>query len=320
MSTALIYDKQFELHLTGPGHPERPQRLAAIYHRLHGTGQWNRLVHLDFAPASWDVIERVHEGRYLQRLRDACGSGMPFIDCPDSTICTRSAEIASLAVGGVLEAVDAVMEDRVGNAFCAVRPPGHHAEAGFSMGFCLLNNVAIAACHALDRHGLQRVAIVDFDVHHGNGTQHAFERRDDVLFISLHEDPEMLYPGSGRADETGLAAGEGYTLNIPMLPGSGDGEYDVMFRERVVPALDEYRPQFLFVSAGFDAASADPLAHMELTQEGFRAMTDQLTAAAARHCGGRMASVLEGGYDLPSLSDAVEAHVGSLLAMSTIRR
>ena len=176
---------------------------------------------------------------------------------------------------------------------------------------------AIAAGRALDQHGLDRVAIVDFDVHHGNGTQHTFEARDDVLFVSLHQDPATLYPGTGRADETGVGAGRGRTLNIPMPPGGGDGAYDDAFRGKVVPALDGFAPQLLLVSAGFDAAEADPLAQMNVTRRGFRMMSDPLTAAALRHCDGRMVSTLEGGYDLDALADGVEEHVAALLAMAT---
>ncbi len=320
MTTALVSDERFEMHLTGPGHPERPARLAAVRRRLRDTRQWDRMHHLAFAPAPAEAIARVHEDRYVQRLIDACARGSACIDCPDSAICPRSAEIAALAAGGLLAAVDAVMAGSAANAFCAVRPPGHHAEAGMSMGFCLFNNVAIAACHAQARHGLERVAIVDFDVHHGNGTQHSFEARDDILFISLHQHPDTLYPGTGRAEEEGTAAGKGFTLNLPLMPGAGDDEYTAAFEQRVVPALDAFCPQLLLVSAGFDAAGADPLAQMAVTSAGFEAMTRYLTAAAARHCEGRLVSTLEGGYDLDALADAVVVHVEALLDIATTCR
>lgn len=320
VSTALVSDERFELHLTGAHHPERPARLASVRRGLREGGQWDRLQHLPFEPASREAIARVHEDRYVERLIEACERGKACIDCPDSAICPRSAEIAMLAAGGLMAAVDAVMAGEAVNAFCAVRPPGHHAEADLSMGFCLLNNVAIAACHLLACHALKRVAIVDFDVHHGNGTQHSFETRHDVLFISLHQHPDTLYPGTGQAEETGLGAGRNCTLNVPMTPGGGDADYLAAFRDKVMPALDRYQPQCLLVSAGFDAASADPLAQMEVTSAGFRAMTDQLVAAAERHCEGRLVSTLEGGYDLESLADAAAGHVDGLLARSMMRR
>ncbi|MEE9212001.1 MAG: histone deacetylase, partial [Phycisphaeraceae bacterium] len=209
--------------------------------------------------------------------------------------------------------VDQVSAGHVRNAFCAVRPPGHHAEHDRSMGFCIFNNVAIAAEHLIREHGLERVAIIDFDVHHGNGTQHIFEDRADVLYISIHEHPQHLYPGTGFASETGRGPGEGTTINLPVLPGAGDDVYRRLFRQRVIPALDDFSPQVLLISAGFDACKDDPLAHVELSAEGFGWMTQQLRDAAERHCGGRLISMLEGGYDLRSLAECVAVHVGGLL-------
>ena len=240
-------------------------------------------------------------GVLLALLALAAASGLTDVD-------------AITLTGGALAGVDAIMQGRVANAFCALRPPGHHAERSSAMGFCFFGNVALAADYTIARHDVQRVAIVDFDVHHGNGTQHLLEERSDVLFISLHEHPDYLYPGTGFAEETGIGEGEGFTINLPIVPPAGDAEYRRLFETRVIPALDEFKPQFIVVSAGFDAAMDDPLAHMEVTAEGFAWMTRALLAAAKRHADGRLLSCLEGGYDLNNLAAGVSAHVRELLA------
>ncbi len=313
MPTGLVYDERFLLHDTGPGHPERPDRLRAVVNELRDGGLWDRLDHISFQPAERSTIQSVHEAAYIDRLEAACSSGLPFIDEPDSTICPGSFDIACLAIGGVVAAVDSVMDRQVANAFCAVRPPGHHAEADRSMGFCLFNNVAIAACRLQERHGIARVAIVDFDVHHGNGTQHIFEQCADVMFLSLHQDPALLYPGTGFSDETGQGSGEGATINIPMAPRSDDDDYRRAFESDVMPALERFDPQALLVSAGFDASVHDPLAQVAVTRAGFRWMATQLKAVADRHCQGRMISILEGGYHLDALAEAVCDHVEVLV-------
>lgn len=315
MSTGLIYSDRFLEHDTGQGHPERPDRLRAIVQRLKADGLWDRLTPLDFEAAGRSRLERLHSPKYVWRVYEACAHQLSHIDVPDSAICEDSADIAELAVGGVLRAVAAVMAGEVDNAFCATRPPGHHAEADRSMGFCLFANVALAAEALLSDHGLERVAVVDFDVHHGNGTQHLLEKRGDALFISIHGDPLSLYPGTGFAHETGWGQGQGRTLNIEMRPGSGNAHYLQAFDEQVVPALHDFAPQFLLISAGFDAADGDPLASMRVTTEGFEAMTRRLLDVAAEHADGRVVSVLEGGYDLASLAAGVSAHLRVLLDM-----
>ena len=312
--TGLIYDERFLLHDTGAGHPERAGRLKAIVQRLKEDGAWDKLLHIPAEPAELKWIHRLHDERYVARLRSACERGDAIIDTADCPICPRTYEIALLAAGGALAGVDAIMQGRVANAFCALRPPGHHAERSSAMGFCFFGNVALAADYTIARHDVQRVAIVDFDVHHGNGTQHLLEERSDVLFISLHEHPDYLYPGTGFAEETGIGEGEGFTINLPIVPPAGDAEYRRLFETRVIPALDEFKPQFIVVSAGFDAAMDDPLAHMEVTAEGFAWMTRALLAAAKRHAGGRLLSCLEGGYDLNNLAAGVSAHMRELMA------
>ncbi len=328
MTTGLVYHDRCMDHRTGPGHPERPERLAAVMERLRGLPLWGQLTHLSPTPAPLPAIAAVHDPLYIQRLREAClqcrGRGQGHIDCGDSVVCAESFDIALLAAGGTMAAVDAVMrgpgaidpitnQRGVHNAFCALRPPGHHAERDRSMGFCLFNNIAVAARHLLDHHHLSRIAIVDFDVHHGNGTQHIFEYVPEVLFISVHEHPSYLYPGSGFAWEKGQEAGDGFTLNVPLDPGADDRAYRRAFVQQMLPALDRFSPEFLLVSAGFDASEHDPLAHMKVTSEGFTWMARQLKMAAERHCGGRLVSCLEGGYNLRALAENVTNHIGILL-------
>ncbi|MFW6058898.1 MAG: histone deacetylase family protein [Phycisphaeraceae bacterium] len=313
MSTGFIYHDRFLEHETGPTHPERPERLRAICDRLRQDHLWDELTHLPFSPAARKWIARLHSPHYIDRVFAACEAQHHYIDTPDSPISRHSAEIAQLAVGGVLAAVDAVHAQYVHNAFCAVRPPGHHAERDRSMGFCLFNNIAIAAEYLIAHHGYERIAIVDFDVHHGNGTQHLFEDRADVLFISLHEHPSHLYPGTGYVHERGTSAGEDHTLNLPLDPHDGDERYRHVFQAQVLPRLREFAPQFLLLSAGFDAAAEDPLAHMNVSPQGFEWMTRQLKETAESLCNGRLVSALEGGYHLRALAESVSLHVGVLL-------
>lgn len=313
MTTGLIYDDRFLNHDTGPGHPERPDRLRAIVAALKSAGLWQRLEHLTFDASTPSRLERLHSPAYVHRVIETCESGMSYVDVPDSAVCAASADLAMLAVGGVLRAVYAVMRGEIDNAFCAVRPPGHHAEMGRSMGFCLFGNVALAAESLIADHGLDRVSIVDFDVHHGNGTQHLLEDRPDILFVSVHEDPVHQYPGTGFAHETGKGDGAGFTLNVPLPPGSGDAAYRAAFDDAVIPKLDAFAPQFVLLSSGFDAATADPLGGMKLSTPGFVEITQQMLAVADRHAAGRLVSVLEGGYDLDALAAGVCGHVSALL-------
>jgi len=312
MRVGWVYDRFFLRHDTGPTHPERPERLEALTHALATSGLLGRMVSLPFGPAVPEVIGRVHEPAYVELVRLACEGGMTFLGDNETHICPESYEVARLAVGGVLAACDAIAAGAADRAFCAVRPPGHHAGRDRAMGYCLFNPVAVAAEYLIRRHGLARVAIVDWDVHHGNGTQAIFEDRDDVLFISLHESPPQ-YPGTGYESETGRGRGVGFTLNIPMPPGSGDSEYRRAFAKRVVPRLDAFAPEFILISAGFDAAAEERIANINLEPASFAWMTQELLAAANRHAKGRVISVLEGGYDLPSLERCAAAHVRALL-------
>lgn len=312
MRVGWVYDRFFLRHDTGPTHPERPERLEAVRGALANSGLLARMVPLPFEPAAAKVLGRVHEPAYVELVRLACEGGMTFLGDSETRICPESYEVARLAAGGVLAACDAIAAGAAERVFCAVRPPGHHAARDRAMGYCLFNHAALAAEHLIRRHGLVRVAIVDWDVHHGNGTQAVFEDRDDVLFISLHEAPPQ-YPGSGRENETGRGRGVGFTLNIPMRPGSGDAEYRRAFAEKVVPRLDAFAPEFVLISAGFDAAAEERIANINLEPASYGWMTRELAAVAARHAKGRIVSILEGGYDLPSLERCAAAHVRALL-------
>ena len=312
-TTGLAQDVRFQDHDTGPGHPERPARLVRIAAELDERGLTAACAAVEVSPIDETLVRRVHADNYLKRLAAASQDGLSYIDVPDSAICPASYEVARLAAGTVVGAVDAVQNGKLDNAFCAVRPPGHHAEHALSMGFCLLNNVAIAARHLIDAHNLSRVLILDFDVHHCNGTQHTFESDPQVLVVSLHGHPGVVYPGTGHQHERGIGAGEGFTLNIPMLPPSGDDAYRRAFDETILPAVDAYKPQFVLVSAGFDAHRLDPLAPIELDTESYGWMTDALLQVAQTHCDGKLVSLLEGGYHLDALAESVALHVSRLL-------
>ena len=305
--TGLIQDERFQSHDTGPHHPERPARLRAVANALRRDGVDRRCTPLPATPVDMNFVLRVHDDAYIERLRKACADGKPYIDVPDSAICPASFEIARVAVGSVVNAVDAVMDQSVDNAFCAVRPPGHHAERGVSLGFCLLNNVAIAAAHLIEDHGMSRVVILDWDVHHGNGTQEIFWSDPSVVYASTHQMP--LFPGTGAPTETGV----GNIFNAPLSPGDGSRAFREAFGERLMPALRDFAPDLVLISAGFDAHSRDPLGQINLEADDFAWATRQVMDVADRTAQGRVVSVLEGGYDLRGLADSAAAHIRQLM-------
>ncbi len=313
--TGYVWAERYLLHDPGSWHPERPDRLRAIQTALTESGVLELLVRLrpDYAPLEW--VERLHDPEYIRRFKEACEQGKQILDTPDCGICRDSYMTALLAVGGVMLAVEKVMNGEVDNAFCAVRPPGHHAERDRAMGFCFFNNVAMGAVYLLENFGLERVAIVDWDVHHGNGTQHLFESDPRVFYVSLHEDPQHCYPGTGYRHEEGKGAGKGYTLNLPMPPRSDDSDYLRALKTEALPRLKQFAPQFLLISAGFDAHFKDPLAHMHLTREGYRDMAELLLDLAQETAGGKVVTVLEGGYNLEVLEECVENHIRLLLGI-----
>ena len=308
--TGFVTSPSFLDHDTGSAHPERPDRLRAIAARLEGCGLLDELQQAEAPLAELSWIEAVHDPAHVASVRQVIESGRSVLDA-DTIVCRASWEAALRAVGGALLAVDRVMDGSWKNAFLAARPPGHHAERERSMGFCLFNNIVVAARYLQRRHGLERVAIVDWDVHHGNGTQHLTEDDPSVLFVSLHQFPH--YPGTGARGERGRGAGEGSVLNCPMDAGSGDDEYLRAFEADVLPAIEAFEPEFVLVSAGFDAHVRDPLSATRVSTEGFGRMSEAIAGLARERCGGRLVSLLEGGYDLEGLAQSVEAHLGVLV-------
>jgi acetoin utilization deacetylase AcuC-like enzyme len=307
MTTLLVTHPDCIRHDTGAGHPESPARLSAVLNALQEP-QFGGLLRRQAPLGTASDIARVHADGFLEAvLAQVPQSGRAALD-PDTIVSPASGQAALHAVGAVTAAVDAVVAGEVQNAFCAVRPPGHHAEPDQVMGFCLFNSIAIAARHAQAVNGLKRIAIVDFDVHHGNGTQTVVEQDPNLFFASSHQFP--FYPGTGAAGETGL----GNVVNAPLPMGSDGAIFRRAFESRILPALDSFAPELLLVSAGFDAHRADPLAGLELEEADFSWVTDRLAEAAKRHACGRLVSVLEGGYDLRALAGSAAAHVQALMA------
>jgi acetoin utilization deacetylase AcuC-like enzyme/formylglycine-generating enzyme required for sulfatase activity len=311
LKTGFAYDDIYLRHQTGPGHPEKPQRLVAIVQRLKERGLLPELVTLKLSPASQEWLTTVHSPRYVERVRKSCEEGAQYMDSSDTPISAESYEVAVAAVGGVLSAIDAVMEGKVRNAFCAVRPPGHHALKDKAMGFCLFNNVAIAARYIQKKHDLKKVLIVDWDVHHGNGTQEAFYDDPTVVYFSVHQNP--FYPGTGSAEEKGRGKGLNYNVNVPLRAGSGDKDFERAFREKLMPAALDFRPDFVLISAGFDAHEDDPLGGMKVTAQGYGQLTRIVKQLAETCSKGRLVSVLEGGYSLEGMAESVEAHLRALM-------
>lgn len=308
MRTALVTHPACVDHDTGPGHPERSDRLRAVLRALEGPA-FGELRHEVAPAATVEQLARVHPQRHVRAiLAIRPDPGDHILLDADTVMSSASAEAALRAAGGAVMAVDLVMAGDADAAFVAVRPPGHHAEPARAMGFCLFNNVAIAAHHARSRWGLSRIAVADFDVHHGNGTQAMFEQDPELFFASSHQSP--CYPGTGRPHEHGIANN---ILNAPLPPGSGSTAFRQAWRNLLLPALNEFAPELLIVSAGFDAHRADPLASLELETDDYGWVTRELVAIAQRHSGGRIISLLEGGYDLEALAASAAAHVTALL-------
>ena len=303
--TGFVYHPDYLNHDTGPNHPERPDRLRASLSALQESNVWEQLHPIEPTSASIAQICYAHESPYPEHVRQHCDAEIPLTY--DTSVVKASFDIALLSTGGVLRAADAVATGAVQNAFAMVRPPGHHATPSQSMGFCLFNNIAIAARYLQREHGVGKVAIVDWDVHHGNGTQDIFYEDESVFFFSIHQSP--LYPGTGSTYERGSGKARGTILNVPMPAGSGDSEYTEIFTDILIPALQKFAPEFTLISAGFDAHYLDPLANTELTADGFATLTNLMLEFAD----GRVVSALEGGYSLEGTSESVVAHVECLV-------
>ncbi|MBI4549585.1 MAG: histone deacetylase [Candidatus Omnitrophica bacterium] len=310
LKTGLLYSELYTRHVTGPNHPERPERIRYAYESLKREGVLESFVRCEPAPADPAWIEDVHSPAYVGHVRSSCLNGSRVLDSLDTEICHDSYEVARLAAGGVLSLVDGVMDGRFTNAFAMIRPPGHHAEKEIALGFCLFNHVAIAARYIQKKYGFEKVLIVDWDVHHGNGTQNLFYEDGSVFYFSVHQYP--FYPGTGSWDERGKGGGLGATLNVPLQAGCGDAEYGEIFERVFYREAVAFDPDFVLISCGFDAHQNDPLGHMNVTRAGYRRMTEAVKAVAERCAGNRIISLLEGGYNLEALAESCREHLEAL--------
>ena len=312
MKSFLVADPACLTHDTGFGHPESPRRFEAVSAALRAAGLVEKMQRLEPRAVVTADLVLAHEPAYVALAEREILSDADQLSTGDTVVSPHSWDAALKAVGSALAAVDAVVAaGKAARAFCVVRPQGHHANASRGMGFCIFNNIAIAARHVQRRHGIERVLIVDWDVHHGNGTQDIFYEDGSVFFFSTHQSP--WYPGTGRTDETGAGAGKGTTLNCPLPAFSGRKEIFACFEEKLIPAMEKFRPEFVLISAGFDSRMEDPLGHFLLTDEDFADLTRLVSGIATRHAGGRIVSMLEGGYNLPGLASAATAHVTALI-------
>ena len=307
--TAIFTDDLFLEHDTGAGHPENSRRLSAIRNRLEKQSYYNDLVKLDKYVAHVEEIALIHDVEYIQSIKEFCERGGGYLD-GDTPVSSKSYDAAMLAAGSGIEAAKQIHNGDISRAILLPRPPGHHSLKNRAMGFCLFNNIAICA-KFLQTIGHQKVAILDWDVHHGNGTEEVFYEDPDILFISLHQYP--FYPGTGASGDTGSGAGKGTTLNLPMASGADDDDYKKAFQSSVIPELQEFKPEVLLISAGFDAHVNDPLAGIQLSTSAYSWMSERLLGFAGEYCEGRIISFLEGGYDLEALADSVEAHTSIML-------
>ena len=297
MKTGIVMDRRYMEHNMGDYHPESPHRLEAIYRMVESEISFDYRK-IEPRAAGEEEIQWIHTKSHFERIKSTEGKTRMVLD-PDTSTSARSYEAAMLAAGGVMKAAELIMQGQVKNAFAFVRPPGHHAEASRAMGFCLFNNIAIGAEFLLRKHLCERILVVDWDLHHGNGTQHSFYNRKDVLYFSTHQFPH--YPGTGYWDETGSGEGTGYTVNVPLSAGKSDQDYLHIFERILSPIAEAFRPEFILVSAGFDISGKDPLGGMRVSDQGFGALAESLIRLAGRVAGNRILFALEGGYDLEAL-------------------
>ena len=313
MTTALLLDSLFTEHITGATHPESPARVQRIIEKLKADGLDSECLSIPTPAGDEELLLLNHDSKYIERAKAAVDSGAATLDSPDVEISPQSFDIANRAAEAACRAIDLIGSGKARNAFLATRPPGHHAEFDRAMGFCLFNNVAIAARYALAQNSAKRVCILDWDVHHGNGTQHSFYDSPDVFYISTHTNPAIYYPGTGFAEEIGKGAGEGSTLNIPLDPGTPERRFIEIYETEVIKQLETCKPDLLIISAGFDAHQHDPLGNQSISTKGFRIVSDTILQAASSICDGKVLSVLEGGYNLDALARSVATHLESLV-------
>ncbi|HGE69281.1 TPA: histone deacetylase [Candidatus Poribacteria bacterium] len=312
--TGFVYHPDYLKHDAGPFHPESPQRLMAIIDGVKSSGLTEKLIPLEPSPASVEQVQYIHTESYVKFLKEFCNRGGGNLEI-DTGVSRDSYDVALLAVGGVIKAIDAVLDGEVDNAFAAVRPPGHHALADTGKGFCLFNNLAIGTKYAQKERGLNKILIVDWDVHHGDGTHYIFYEDPSVFYFSVHQFP--FYPGTGRAYETGKGAGAGYTLNVPVPFGAGVDLYIDIFQKKFKPMGLRFNPDIIFISAGFDGHKDDPIGGTELTSESYGVFTDIVMEVAEETCGGRVVSALEGGYEPKAISESVVIHLKHLMGEDT---
>jgi len=307
MNTGFVYHPNFLDHNPGKGHPECAERLSVSIDHLHALPWFQQLKSITPVAANLDWIAAVHDMDYVRRARTTCLAGEVCLDSADVGICRDSYEIALMAAGAPLILADEIIMGHLQNGFCLVRPPGHHAEADTALGFCLFNNIAITARYLQKQHGVEKILILDWDVHHGNGTQHTFEEDPTVLYISTHQYP--FYPGTGAAHETGRGRGDGATLNCPLPAGSTDINYESILTDTILPKIHAFKPEFVLISAGFDAHRDDPLGQINLSTDFFGWMTERMMEIADQYCNGRIISILEGGYNLQALALCIAEHL-----------
>ncbi len=301
--TGIVKDYRYLNHETGAYHPETPKRLEAMYEMIESPDMQGKFVEIEPRHAAHEEIEVIHQSSYIEQVAATAGKAHTSLD-PDTSTSPESYDAAKLAVGGLCNAIDSVVKGEVNNAFAFIRPPGHHAGPNRAAGFCIFNNIAIGALHAINNHNMERILIVDWDLHHGNGTQHSFYEDPRILFFSTHQYP--FYPGTGSVQEIGRGAGEGYTINVPLRSGPGNGEYLRIFRRILQPVALEFKPDMIMLSVGFDIYYKDPLGGMKVTPEGFGMLTRVLLDIADSCCGGKFVATLEGGYHIAGITESAK--------------
>ena len=307
--TGILYHADFLNHITQIGHPERPGRVTAIIEALKKDKYNNRLVWTEPRLATREEIEYVHSGSYIDRVRETCQAGPQYLDSPDTPVSKGSYQVALRAAGALMTAVDDILQGKYQTAFCPVRPPGHHSRYSTAMGFCIFNNIAIAARYLKNKHNIQKILIVDFDVHHCNGTEEMLSGDNDILLFSIHQHPH--YPGTGQYSR--LYSHSGGVLNAPMLPGAGEEDYMRVFKGQLSDQVNMFMPEFVLMSAGFDAHKDDPLGDIMLESQSYYRLTKEVVKFADMYCDGRIVSTLEGGYNLQALAESASFHVDALL-------